>query len=207
MQQIVLSGRFTAKAEHRAAIADLARGLYGPSRAEAGCKSYACFAQTDVPDAMLFFEEWASEAALDEHFAKPYFADFMQRFPPLIVGSPAITIFNTTVVSDAEPGNPQTPIVLAGRFTAKAARRDELVALAQSMLAPSRAEDGCVSYDFLEEVGAPGNFLFFERWRDKAALDTHFAGAGFAKFAQAFPALIEGDADIRLFAVSTERTL
>jgi len=75
------------------------------------------------------------------------------------------------------------------------------------MLAPSRAEDGCVSYDFLEEIGAPGNFLFFERWRDKAALDTHFAGAGFAAFARAFPELIDGEADIRLFAVSTERTL
>jgi quinol monooxygenase YgiN len=207
VQYVALSGRFTAKAEHRAAIAGLARGLYGPSRAEAGCKSYACFAQTDVPDAMLFFEEWASEAALEEHFATPYFADFMKQFPPLIAGSPAITIFNITVVSDAEPGNPQAAIVLAGRFTAKAARRDELVALSQSMLAPSRAEDGCVSYDFLEEIGAPGNFLFFERWRNKAALDTHFAGAGFAAFAQAFPDMIEGAADIRLFGVSTERTL
>jgi quinol monooxygenase YgiN len=207
VQYVVLSGRFTAKAEHRAAIGDLAGGLYGPSRAEAGCKSYACFAQTDAPNEMLFFEEWASDAALEEHFAKPYFADFMKRFPPLIAGSPAITIFNITVITDAEPGNLQAPIVLAGRFTAKAAKRDELVALSQSMLAPSRAEDGCVSYDFLEEVGAPGNFLFFERWRNKTALDTHFATPGFAKFAQAFPALIEGEADIRLFAVSTERTL
>lgn len=207
MQQIVLSGRFTGRADRRKAIADLAQGLYGPSRAEAGCKSYACFAKTDAPDAMLFFEEWASEAALDQHFATPYFADFMKRFPALIVGSPAITIFNVTVVTEAEPADPKAPIVLAGRFTSKAARRDELVALSQSMLAPSRAEDGCVSYDFLEEIGGPGNFLFFERWRNKAVLDTHFATAGFAAFAKAFPTLIDGEANIRLFAVSSERTL
>lgn len=181
--------------------------MYAPSRAEAGCSSYACFAQADRPDAFLFFEEWRDQAALDAHFATPHFAGFMQRFPSLIDGSPTITLYTASLVSDAEPAPASAPIVLAGQFAAKPERRNDLIALSTAMLAPSRSEDGCISYDFLEDVGAPGNFLFFERWREKAALDTHFATAGFTAFANVFPALIEGEAKIRLFAVSSERTL
>lgn len=180
--------------------------MYAPSRAEDGCASYACFVQADRPDAYLFFEEWRDQAVLDRHFATPHFAGFMERFPDLIDGSPAITLYTAELVTDERPAG-DAPIVLAGRFTAKPERRAELIALSTAMLAPSRAEDGCISYDFLEEVGAAGRFLFFERWRNRALLDAHFATPGFAAFARAFPDLIDGGADIRLFAVAAERTL
>ena len=180
--------------------------MYGPSRAEDGCTSYACFAQADRPDAFLFFEEWRDQAALDRHFATPHFAGFMERFPSLIEGSPAITLYTAELVTDAQPAG-AAPIVLAGRFTAKPERRADLIALSTAMLAPSRAESGCISYDFLEEVGSTGRFLFFERWLNLALLNAHFATPGFAAFGRAFPDLVEGAGDIRLFAVAAERTL
>jgi quinol monooxygenase YgiN len=207
VQEIVLSGRFTGRPDQRRAIVDLARSMYAPSRAEPGCSSYACFAQADHPDAFLFFEEWSDQAALDAHFASPHFAGFMERFPTLIEGSPTITLYTAALVSDAEPAPPAAPIVLAGQFAAKPERRTDLIALSTAMLAPSRSEDGCISYDFLEDVGAAGRFLFFERWRNKATLDAHFATPGFAAFGRAFPDFIDGAASIRLFAVAAERTL
>jgi len=207
MQQLVLSGQFTGRPEQRGAIADLARGMYGPSRAESGCISYACFVQADQPDAYLFFEEWADDAAIDAHFASPHFAGFMERFPNLISGAPVITIYAAAAVTDSEPAPPQAPILVAGRFAGKPDRRTDLLALAKGMFAPSRGEAGCGSYDFFEEIGADGRFLFFERWRDKAAIDEHFTTPHFAAFMRAFPELKEGQLDIRQFAVSSQRTV
>jgi quinol monooxygenase YgiN len=181
--------------------------MYAPSRAESGCLSYACFVQAADPDAYLFFEEWADEAAVETHFATAHFADFMERFPALISGPAAISTYATTVVTDAEPAPLGAPVLLAGRFAAKSGRRAELIDLSTGMFASARAEAGCISYDFYEEIGRAEHFLFFERWRDKAALDAHFATPQFAAFGRAFPDLIQGEADIRVFAVAAERKL
>ncbi|MEG3122959.1 putative quinol monooxygenase [Sphingomonas sp. GB1N7] len=35
-------------------------------------------------------------------------------------------------------------------------------------------EAGCLSYHLHEDVAAPGRFLTYEVWKDKAAIDAHF---------------------------------
>jgi quinol monooxygenase YgiN len=42
------------------------------------------------------------------------------------------------------------------------------------MLAASRAEDGCVTYSYGEDIAEPGLIRVFEVWRDQAAIDGHF---------------------------------
>lgn len=41
------------------------------------------------------------------------------------------------------------------------------------LVAPTRAEDGNVSYDLFESGAAPGTFVTVEAWRDQAAVDGH----------------------------------
>jgi quinol monooxygenase YgiN len=41
------------------------------------------------------------------------------------------------------------------------------------MLVASRAEDGCVTYSYAEDVAEPGLIRVFEIWRDQAAVDAH----------------------------------
>jgi quinol monooxygenase YgiN len=207
VRQLVLSGEFAGLPENRHALSDLAKAMYGDSRAEAGCRSYACFAQAHDPDKYVFFEEWADDTAIEAHFATPHFAGFMDRFPKLIEGFPAITIYDVTTVTDDAPAPDDALIVLAGRFAGNPDKRDELLALAASMFEPSRSEAGCVSYNFYEEIGKPGSYLFFERWKNKAAIDAHFATPDFARFMEAFPGLVEGPLDIKLFAVTTSRAV
>jgi quinol monooxygenase YgiN len=43
------------------------------------------------------------------------------------------------------------------------------------VLAATRAEEGCLSYAFAEDVLDPGLLHVSERWRDQAALDAHVA--------------------------------
>src|SRR3954451_20025526 len=47
----------------------------------------------------------------------------------------------------------------------------------QAAVAPTRAEPGCLVYDLHQSTADPTEFLFYERWSDGAALDTHSASA------------------------------
>jgi quinol monooxygenase YgiN len=42
------------------------------------------------------------------------------------------------------------------------------------MLAASRAEDGCLTYSYGDDVADPGLVRVFEVWRDQAAIEAHF---------------------------------
>ena len=74
-------------------------------------------------------------------------------------------------------------IIVTGTLQARADTIDELRRLSLEHVARSRAEPGC-----LEHVAVDANdglrLVFFERWSDRAALDTHFkvpASAAFVK--------------------------
>lgn len=43
-----------------------------------------------------------------------------------------------------------------------------------SLLAPTRAESGCVTFDLLKDTNDPTVFVLYENWKDQAALDAHF---------------------------------
>ncbi|WP_369025488.1 putative quinol monooxygenase [Qipengyuania sp. RANM35] len=45
----------------------------------------------------------------------------------------------------------------------------------RSMVDASRAEPGCLQYDYAEDLFDPGLIHVIERWVDRSALDAHFA--------------------------------
>ncbi|MBD8868181.1 putative quinol monooxygenase [Nocardioides donggukensis] len=53
-----------------------------------------------------------------------------------------------------------------------------------TLVAATRDEEGCLSYDLYESAAAPGTFVTVERWSGQEALDAHMAtphvGAAFA---------------------------
>ena len=75
------------------------------------------------------------------------------------------------------------------------------------MMAASRAEDGCIDYDYAVDVAEPGVVRIFEIWRDQAALEAHFKAPHMAEWRTAWPSF--GVSDRRLFAyeVASERPL
>jgi quinol monooxygenase YgiN len=68
---------------------------------------------------------------------------------------------------------PDAEVGLTAEVTAKPEHVDDLRAALKMLIAPSRAEDGCLQYDLYEDREKPGHFIFFERWRDAAALAAH----------------------------------
>jgi quinol monooxygenase YgiN len=62
-----------------------------------------------------------------------------------------------------------------------------------AMVEASRAEDGCVEYGYAQDVLEPGLIRVTEVWRDRAALDAHFATPHLAAWRAQWPGLAISD--------------
>ncbi len=67
--------------------------------------------------------------------------------------------------------------VLPAKPGSESAVKEALTAL----VAPTRAEEGCLSYDLYESAAAPGTFITTELWRSQADLDAHLQTAHIAQ--------------------------
>jgi quinol monooxygenase YgiN len=67
-------------------------------------------------------------------------------------------------------------------FEAKPGREEELGNHLKALVAPTRAEAGCVEYHLNTSEDKPGLFLFYEVFADQAALDSHIAQEYFQAF-------------------------
>lgn len=55
--------------------------------------------------------------------------------------------------------------------------RDTVLARAPTVLAATRAEEGCIGYDFYASIDDPDKIVFVETWRDEAAHAFHMEQA------------------------------
>ena len=62
---------------------------------------------------------------------------------------------------------------IIGTVVAKPEKREELYRILIAQVAPTRAEEGCVSYDFHCDKADPNVFLFYENFVNRDALETH----------------------------------
>ncbi|MFJ6323357.1 MULTISPECIES: putative quinol monooxygenase [unclassified Rhizobium] len=64
-------------------------------------------------------------------------------------------------------------VTIIGTVTARPECRDELEALLTKQVAPTRAEAGCLNYDFHVDAADDCVFVFYENWRSQEDLDQH----------------------------------
>jgi quinol monooxygenase YgiN len=66
-------------------------------------------------------------------------------------------------------------IVITGQAAIAADKLEAFRPVAERQVTLSRKEEGCLNYGYYEDAMAPGTFLFYEEWKDQAAVDFHFA--------------------------------
>lgn len=71
-------------------------------------------------------------------------------------------------------------------FIAKPDGIDKMKELLSAMVAPSKAEDGCLFYEIVQYKDKPEKFMAVETWRDEAALDGHKASAHYAVYKSSY---------------------
>jgi quinol monooxygenase YgiN len=93
-------------------------------------------------------------------------------------------------------------ILVLGRVRCDAARRDELVALCETMQTKSRREDGCLRYGFFAAVEDPLSLVAVEEWADRDALDSHFAQPHLPEFTRGLLELVSDRPEVAIHEVA-----
>ena len=76
-------------------------------------------------------------------------------------------------------------IKIVATLVVKPESRAELLAVFRDLVGKSRAEAGNLRYDLHQDLQNPNRFVFFENWKDQAAVDSHNASVHFQNFLKA----------------------
>lgn len=66
-------------------------------------------------------------------------------------------------------------LTVLARIRAKAGREEEVLREIVSLIAPTRSEAGCITYDLHRAQDDPALFCLYETWRSRRDLDEHLA--------------------------------
>ncbi len=69
----------------------------------------------------------------------------------------------------------------------------------KTMVAASRAEDGCYDYTFAQDLSDPDTLIIYERWRDQEALAAHGQSAHMAEFQKVMAENPPAERDLRIY--------
>lgn len=90
-----------------------------------------------------------------------------------------------------------SPVTIIGTVIAKPGMREELQTLLAAQVAPTRAEPGCINYDFHVDANDPCVFVFYENWRSQADLDAHMTMPHLRPLLSAIDRLLSSPVEIR----------
>jgi len=98
-------------------------------------------------------------------------------------------------------------LIIAGTVRAPPQNLDALRPHMLAMMSASRAEDGCETYGYAEDVAEPGLIHVFEIWRDQAALAAHAQSDHMKVWRAAGASLGLSDRRLMAYEVASQRSL
>lgn len=93
-------------------------------------------------------------------------------------------------------------VIITGRMKIPESARKDFFEISERQVRLSREEAGCLSYRLYEDAMEPGMFFFHEEWKDRAAVDFHFAQGYCHEFVKRLRSLTEGEADMKIRTVA-----
>jgi quinol monooxygenase YgiN len=120
-----------------------------------------------------------------------------------------ILIYSGLMISTAESwaDNSNELIVVAAQIKIKPQKEQEFIDFCQTLISPSRAEAGAVSYSFYKDESQAHSFIFYEEWKNQAALDEHFQTPYFKEFVKRAPDLLAEPAVIKIYRIASSKIL
>ena len=92
-----------------------------------------------------------------------------------------------------------TPLTVVARVRAKAGKEAQVREALMALIAPTRAEEGCINYDLHLSTEDPQLFLFHENWTSRAALDEHLQKPHLQELGAKAEELFDGPVEITLW--------
>jgi quinol monooxygenase YgiN len=93
-------------------------------------------------------------------------------------------------------------IVAVGDIYAQIPRRKEVTELMRATQARAREQPGCAYFAFAETLDDPGHFVVVQQWRDRRALDGHYASEVFADYQSRIGPLLVRSSEIQIHEVA-----
>ena len=97
--------------------------------------------------------------------------------------------------------------IISAQVFIKPDKVDAFLAATKSLIEKSRAEEGCISYSLFQDPQDKTKFLFFEEWKNQAAVDFHFSTEHFKKFGETLNECASAPAIITVFDSTAEKKL
>ena len=91
------------------------------------------------------------------------------------------------------------PITVIAKVTAREGFEKELENLLTGLIGPSRADEGCNTYILHRDPENSGNFMFYEVWSSREALDKHLAQPHLKDFLRQSEKLLAEPLDVSLW--------
>jgi quinol monooxygenase YgiN len=81
------------------------------------------------------------------------------------------------------------------------AHREDAVGVWRRAQTHTRAQPGCLRYQFAEIAGDLGHFVLVQQWRDQAAFDEHYRSAEFAEYEREIEPLLSRSSQLEVHQV------
>jgi quinol monooxygenase YgiN len=94
-------------------------------------------------------------------------------------------------------------IIVHGMIPIRPDCRERALKLARGMSEATRAEPGCISYDFYVGLSDPNTLMLFQEWENMDALMRHFQTAHMEEFLRRLPTVVSGEIITRRYAVQS----
>ncbi|NEQ11712.1 MAG: antibiotic biosynthesis monooxygenase [Moorea sp. SIO4E2] len=88
---------------------------------------------------------------------------------------------------------------VVARLVALPDKVEELKAVLSALIEPTRAEEGCLKYELLQNRTKPTDFTFVEEWATPEALDTHLVSEHLQVAINQLDGLVADTPDIRRY--------
>ena len=73
-------------------------------------------------------------------------------------------------------------LTVIAHVSAKPGQESRVQQVLEGLLAPTRAEAGCINYDLRQSQTNPALFVFYENWKSEAHLEAHARSAHIQAF-------------------------
>jgi len=89
-------------------------------------------------------------------------------------------------------------LTVIAKVTAKASQIDAVKTALQSVLAPTRNEEGCLLYHLHQDIENKDIFFFYENWDSVAHLEKHRMAAHMVDLGERIKALLEKHMEVNM---------
>jgi quinol monooxygenase YgiN len=178
----VILVRFRAKAGQERAFAQEMRSAVPATRAEPGNRQYEFYGDQDDPLNFMLYEEFANEAALQTHRARPEMAAHLAAIKPMLDAAPDAT-FWSQALTNAKPAGGKTGE--AGHVTLVRFRMkpDTVDAVLDAIGGDLDDMQGNIRFDLNRGRADPLDCMICARWISRAVWEAHNAQPKFKDFA------------------------